>query len=271
MELRAGLLDERGYLKHLSEELTELEVRPARLSQSVEQSSIDAWLEKYPYYNSPARSISYYNKGELLGVLLDLQMRQATNDRVSLRDLFQWLNLNYAKKGKFFNDSDGIREGAEALSHADLRDFFQQYVSGVEEIPWDSFFRRVGLRVSVSQLSFADPGFVATRAFDQPLVVVEVESGSSADRAGLHVGDVIKEINGKRGTRDLQTMIAKLAAGSELHLVVERGPIERELHWTLGSRKQNILRLEDLPEITREQKSHREAWLFDRGTQQLPH
>jgi predicted metalloprotease with PDZ domain len=57
--LRAGLLDENDYLNHLSEELTELENRPARLSQSVEQSSLDAWLEKYAYYGLPDRSISY--------------------------------------------------------------------------------------------------------------------------------------------------------------------------------------------------------------------
>lgn len=271
IELRAGLLDERGYLKHLSEELTELEARPARLSQSAEQSSIDAWLEKYPYYNSPARSISYYNKGELLGVLLDLKMREATNDRVSLRDLFQWLNVNYAKKGKFFHDSEGIREAVETLCHADFGDFFQKYVSGVDEIPWDSFFHHVGLRVSQSELSFADPGFVATRAFDQPLVIAEVESGSNADHAGLRVGDVIKELNGQHGSRDLQTILAKLAPGTDLHLVVERGPIERELHWTLASRKQNVFRLEDLPEITPEQKSNREAWLFDRGARLSPH
>ena len=143
IELRAGLLDERQYLAHLAKEISELENRPAHLTQSVEQSSIQAWLEKYLEYNLPGRSISYYNKGELLGVLLDLSLRGASTDQSSLRELFRSMNDRYAKHAKFFADSEGVRQSAEMLSHTDLRDFFQRYVSGVDEIPWDRFFAPV--------------------------------------------------------------------------------------------------------------------------------
>src|SRR5207253_7752862 len=68
--LRAGLLDERGYLFRLGQQISELMQRPAHRTQSAEQSSLDAWLEKYAYYEQPERSISYYNKGELLGLIL---------------------------------------------------------------------------------------------------------------------------------------------------------------------------------------------------------
>src|SRR6185312_16760427 len=95
IRLRAGLIDAPHYLDRLSQAITELENRPAHLTQSVEQSSIDAWLEKYPYFGLPDRSISYYNKGDLLGVLLDLKMRDATHGRESLQTLFQWMNTHY--------------------------------------------------------------------------------------------------------------------------------------------------------------------------------
>ena len=78
---RAGLLDDARNLKGLADEIAELQRRPAHLTQSVEESSLDAWLEKYDYYRLPARSISYYNKGYLLGVLLDLQVREASPRR----------------------------------------------------------------------------------------------------------------------------------------------------------------------------------------------
>jgi len=78
--LRAGLLDENRYLKSIAAEIAELERRPAHRTQSVEESSLDAWLEKYDYYRLPTRSISYYNKGNLLGVLLDLQVREVRDD-----------------------------------------------------------------------------------------------------------------------------------------------------------------------------------------------
>jgi predicted metalloprotease with PDZ domain len=123
IRLRAGLLDEQGYLDRLSQAITELQNRPAHLTQSAEQSSQDAWLEKYPYFGLPERSISYYNKGELLGVLLDLKMRQATRGRESLQTLFRWMNEHYAKQGKFFDDSNGVREAAERLTNWDFLEF----------------------------------------------------------------------------------------------------------------------------------------------------
>src|SRR5205807_101644 len=82
-----------------------------------------------------------YNKGELLGVLLDLTVREQSHGQASLRDILQWMNRNYAQKGQFFDDSRGVRDAAEAVSHADLASFFQKYVAGTEEIPWNDFFR----------------------------------------------------------------------------------------------------------------------------------
>jgi predicted metalloprotease with PDZ domain len=262
IQLRAGLLDERGYLRHLSEQITELEDRPAHLAQSAEQSSTDAWLEKYSYYDLPARSISYYNKGELLGVLLDLKMREATDDRVSLQDLFRSMNEHYAKQGKFFPDSEGVRDAAEKLSHADFREFFEKYVSGVDEMPWDDFFSRVGLHVTKGDVTVGDPGFEAAQIFDQPLTVVQVEIGSDAGRAGLRNGDVIVEANGQAGARNLKRSIAELSPGVLLHLKIQRAGVEHELQWNLGSRKQRVFRIDDLPEVTQLQKSRRETWLF---------
>src|SRR5262249_6567288 len=148
---------------NLGEEITELQNRPAHLTQSAEQSSLDAWLEKYPYYGLPDRSISYYTKGNLLGVLLDLKMRQASDDRASLKMLFRSMNEHYAQTGKYFDDSAAVRAMAEELSGADLRGFFTDYVSGVREIPWNEFFAYVGLQVVRSELTIANRGFNAVQ------------------------------------------------------------------------------------------------------------
>ena len=263
IQLRAGLLDERHFLDQLGQQITELENRPAHLTQSSEQSSLDAWLEKYPRYNLPERSISYYNKGDLLGVLLDLAMRNASNDRASLRELFRAMNERYAKKGKFFADSEAVRETAESLSHADLAEFFQEYVTGVEEIPWDSFFAPVGLKVESLQATFADPGFEAVQSFDQPPIVVNLKSGSEAERAGLKTQDAILQINGRPASRNFERQMADLAPGTMLNLLVRRDNTEHKLQWKIGGRQQNIYQLTALPQITTEQKARRKAWLFD--------
>ena len=131
----------------LAGDIEELERRPAHLTQSAEESSLDAWLEKYPAYHAANRSISYYNKGDLLGVLLDLELREASHGAASLRDVFQWMNQNYARPGLFFPDSEGVRRASEAVGHTDLGRFFRNYVAGTAEIPWDDFFRTVGLHL----------------------------------------------------------------------------------------------------------------------------
>jgi predicted metalloprotease with PDZ domain len=265
--LRAGLLEEREYLENLGQAITALENQPAHLSQSVEQSSLDAWLEKYPYYNLPDRSISYYNKGELLGILLDLKIRAATNDQASLQDLFRYMNEHYAKQGRFFPDTAGVRESAEALVHTSLQDFFSHYVSGVREIPWDDFFAPVGLHLISFEKVFARGGFDAVRKFDQPIVVARVEPGSEAERAGLKADDVITEING-RPSRDIARDIQTLGPGAPLSLTISREGVPHALHWTLGARKQTFYRLEDLPNVSPEQRARRRTWLF--GTEAKP-
>jgi predicted metalloprotease with PDZ domain len=268
--LRGGLLDERRYLQHLGEAISELENRPAHLTQSVEQSSLGAWLEKYPDYNLPERSISYYNKGELLGVLLDLAMRDASHDQASLRELFRSMNFDYAKQGKFFADTHAVEREAETLSHADLRTFFQKYVSGTDEISWDTFFAWVGLHVVRTDVARAASGFDAARNFDQPLTVVRVRPGVEADHAGLKPGDIILQMNGQLPGPEFEAGIAALGPGATLQLLINRSGLRHSLQWKLESRTESIYRLEDVPSITPQQKAERAAWLFDQSKNSRP-
>ncbi len=262
IELRAGLLDEKGYLNVLGAEISELESRPAHLTQSAEDSSLDAWLEGNPYYRRPERSVSYYNKGALLGVALDLAVRQASHDRASLREVLEWMNLHYARQGRLFNDSEGVREAAEAVSHADLGWFFSKYVAGTEEIPWDDFFRAVGLHVATVTDNVPDAGFIASRNFDGPMTVEEVTLGSPAERAGLQAGDTILELQGKPGGQESRQALYSLHAGDTLTVKVRgRRGTERELKWQVGTREEISYELQDLDKVTPDQRALRAAWL----------
>ena len=262
IQLRAGLLDERQYLDRLSDEITELERRPAHLTQSAEDSSMDAWLEGFSYYRRPERSISYYNKGEVLGMLLDLAVRDSSAGRASLREVLQWMNANYAKKGLFFDDSHGVRQAAEAVSHADLASFFTNYVAGTEEIPWDDLLRSVGLRVEAETITVADPGFIASRNFGGPMSVVAVTPDSEAQRAGLQVGDTIVELLGKPAGQESRQELARLNPGDWLSVKVQsRRAGERQLKWKVGSRQEVDYEVKDLDQVTAEQRTRRAAWL----------
>ncbi|MGA2103367.1 MAG: PDZ domain-containing protein, partial [Candidatus Sulfotelmatobacter sp.] len=260
--LRAGLLDEQQYLARLGDEITELERRPAHLTQSAEQSSLDAWLEGFGYYRRPERSISYYDKGELLGIMLDLAMRDSSHGHASLRELLQWMNVNDARQGVFFDDSNGVRQAAEAVTHADLGWFFTKYVAGTEEIPWDDFLRSAGLRVEAMTNTVADPGFIGSRNFDGPMAVAAVTPGGEADRAGLQVGDTIVELDGKPAGQESRQQLSRISAGDTLSVKVRsRRGVERELKWKVGARQEISYEVKDLDRVTPEQRARRAAWL----------
>jgi predicted metalloprotease with PDZ domain len=259
--LRAGLMDEPHYRAELAREIAELQRRPAHLTQSAEESSLDSWLEGDAYYRRPQRSISYYNKGELLGVMLDLKLREVSQGRASLREVFEWMNQNYANKGRFFADSDGVEEAAEAVSHADLKDFFAKYVAGTEEIPWNDVFRGVGLRLVEGTTTVANAGFSASRNFDGPMKVEAVTAGSEAERAGLEVGDMILEIQGKPAGQDSREPLARLNPGDTIQLKVSSRHGEQTLSWHAGSREEITFQLQDVDHLTAEQRARRSAWL----------
>ena len=145
---RTGLWTKEQFYRQLSGQIDTLQARPARLWQSAEESSLDAWFEGFPDYGDPERSISYYNKGEILGVLLDLAIRDATDDRKSLDDVMRRMNEEYAKQGKFYDDSEGVRRVIEEVAGKSFQDFFAKYVSGTAEIPYKEFLSIAGLTLT---------------------------------------------------------------------------------------------------------------------------
>lgn len=147
---RTHLWTKKQLYADLASQIAQLQSRPAREWQSAEESSLDAWFEKYDDYNLPDRSISYYNKGQILGVMLDLAIRDATDNHKSLDDVMRRMNDEYAKRGLYYNDSDGIRRVVDEVSGKSFADFFRRYVSGTGEIPYNQYLSIAGLRIKLS-------------------------------------------------------------------------------------------------------------------------
>lgn len=166
---RTGLWTKAQFYADLAEQIGELQSRPAHAWQSVEESSLDAWLEKYDSYNQPDRSISYYNKGQIVGVLLDLAIRDATDGRRSLDDVLRRMNAEYAQQGRFYDESEGIRAVVEEVAGKSFEDFFLRYVSGTNEIPYNDFLSIAGLELH-------------TKDGEEPYSVVEVPNPTERQR-----------------------------------------------------------------------------------------
>lgn len=146
--VRTGLWSSRQFFDDLGDQMGELESRPAYRWQSAEQSSLDAWHERYPLYRRPEFSVSYYTKGQVLGVLLDVLIRDATNNRASLDDVLRHMNDEFARRGRFYDDSVHIRAAVEKVAGRDFGDFFARYVAGADALPFRTVLGLAGLTLT---------------------------------------------------------------------------------------------------------------------------
>jgi len=267
--LHAGLINRQRFYEHVAGEIEHLQQRPARSFQSAELSGLDAWLERYPDYGRPDRSVSYYNKGALLGFLLDLGIRHGTANRHSLDDLMRCLNEEFARRGRFFTQADLRRLVADLTPPAGwVEAFFRDYVSGTRELDYDTYLGYAGLELRTETEKQAALGFQAMRSNNGPITVASVEAGSSAERAGLRRGDILAAINGQRLTVLPQDLVG-LKPGHSIQLEVRRrsrarpGHSERTvtLKFDLGTETTSRYAIHEVPSPSDVQRHVRQGWL----------
>ena len=259
--LRSGLWSKEQFYADLAQQINELESRPANRWQSAEQSSADAWLEKYPYYNGPDFSVSYYTKGQVLGVLLDILIRDCTNGEHSLDDVLRRMNDDFAKRGKPYRDSLDVRLAAESVAGGAFQEFFSKYVAAAEPLPYLEVFPKAGLSLQKQEVTRPDLGFTIERDSASKAVVRSVVPGSNAERSGLRQGDEIETWNGEVVPRRADSWLHSRKPGDLLHLQVRRNDQFSDLSFELGGRTDNIYVIEDDSRATPKAQSIREGLL----------
>ena len=245
--VRSGIWNHQQFYQDLSAQITELETRPAERWQSAEQSSLDTWLEKYALYNQPQRSVSYYTKGQVLGVLLDILIRDRTDNQHSLDDVLRNMNQDFARSGKFYRDSLDVRLTAEKLAGGSLDDFFNNYVGGAQALPYAELLSRAGLAVQEKESSRATLGFSIEREPNAPWAVATVEPGSTAERGGLQVGDEILRWNSVEVPRRPERWASQQKPGEDLRLRVRRDGKEISIEVRLGESRETFYQVVETP------------------------
>jgi len=236
--VRSGLWSKDRFYADLGEQITELESRPANRWQSAEQSSLDAWLEKYQLYNQPDYSVSYYTKGQVLGDLLDILIRDRTNNAKSLDDVLHSMNNDFAKQGKFYRDSLDVRLEAEKVAGVSFEEFFQEYVSGAEPFPYQQVLGLAGLELRATEHRLATPGFAGERESSGVFIVKAVDADGLAAQAGLRVGDALLTWNGGEVPRRPSRWVMEQNPGDLLTLRVRREEKELSVQFRLGELKE---------------------------------
>ena len=238
--VRSGIWSKEQFYADLGAQITELENRPANRWQSAEQSSLDAWLEKYPLYNQPEYSVSYYTKGQVLGDLLDILIRDRTENEKSLDDVLRSMNSDFAKRGKTYGDSLDVRLTVEKIAGNSFEEFFAKYVAGIEPFPYQQVLALAGLELRIMEHQRPTLGFTAARDASGALVVQSVVADGPPEMADLRVGDTILVWNGGEAPRRTDRWLREQKPGDLLKLWVVREGKKMSLEFRLGEIKETF-------------------------------
>src|SRR5688500_1117722 len=265
---RAGLISDDDLIGAAARAIQGLQNTPGRLVQSLEESSFDAWVKFYrPDENTLNSQVSYYDKGAILGLLLDLEIRKRTNGTKSLDNVLRALYADFFKKNRNYTPAD-FQKAAETAAGGSLEDFFAKYVRGKDELNYNAALEAVGLRLDTGALG-AD-GKPVQRAYfgadlrqeQDRLLVTRVYAGSPAYDQGLNTGDQIVAIDNVRVTRDfLNARIAEKKPGDLINLTIFRFDELSTLLIKLGGRAEGTYRIVPLPSQTEGQKRMLRGWL----------
>ncbi|EXI89549.1 MAG: peptidase Do [Candidatus Accumulibacter regalis] len=256
--LRCGLIDQKEWLRLVARTIGKVRRDPGRKRQTLAESSFDAWTKYYrPDENTPNAVVSYYAKGALVALALDLTLRAGTNGRVSLDDVMRALWLRHGERaghdGVGVGDDD-IRLLAEELSGLELEPFFAAAIHGTAELALAPLLKPFGIRLRRQKTSMTPTLGAKTSTDGNEVRLATVYQDSPAQAAGLSAGDLLVAIDGLRVTPDsLEPLLCRRHAGETIRVhafrrdelmdfTVQLGSPASDKHKLVLKKKRNTLR-----------------------------
>jgi predicted metalloprotease with PDZ domain len=183
--VRGGIIDSTAFLALTTGKMVEVAAQP---SSALEDLSLSTWLRP-----TDGTHYLYYQKGSLAGFLLDIMIRDASDNARSLDDVMRSLYQSTWKAGRGFTSQDWWGAVARAAGGRSFEDFNAKYIDGREPYPWSTVLPLAGLRIQVD--SIREPWIgIGTSADSSGIYITQVEPGTAADSAGLQVGDYLVRI-----------------------------------------------------------------------------
>ena len=261
--LRAGIYDAKSFLNNLGKEITRFQTTPGRLVQPLSESSFDAWIKLYrPDANSGNSQISYYLKGEMVSLLLDLLIRERHGNSRSLDDVLRQMWLQFGKAEIGFTPEQ-LQEVIESVAGTDLNDFFGRYIDDTQELPFDRYLEPFGLQLVGETEEDAAPclGVRATTENGRESIKF-VEAGTPAQLAGIDAGDELLAIDGMRVTaQNLSDRLRDYEPGDSIQVTVFHQEELRTYAVTLAAPRPSRYQVTLLDRLSPTQKQNYEGWL----------
>ena len=232
-EVRGGIVDAKGFYAATSDKMSQVDALPPT---ALEDASLSTWV-----HPRDGTEYVYYPKGSLAGLLIDIMIRDASDNHASLDDVMKTLYNSAYKSGRGFTSDEWWSTVTKAARGKSFRDFYARYIDGREPFPYDRIFPLAGLRLARDTSRVPQLG-IASLQDSSGLHVTQVLPESSAATAGVQVGDQLISVGGLNAddpnwTENFRSRYARQQEGTALPVVIRRNGAEQtitaHLHFVL--------------------------------------
>lgn len=271
--LRAGVIGVDDYLGLLAKTISTVQRGSGRLRQSVAESSFDAWTKYYRQdENAPNAIVSYYAKGSLIALALDLKLRALSQGRCSLDELMRLLWKRYGQTGVGVGEDDVFVLVAELIeAHAPrsgrkLSRWLEQAVSGTEDLPLARLLKDFGVSLTFEAAGTGPALGVKLAGGNGDARLGQVFDDGPAQKAGLSAGDVLIALDGLKLTAgNLEGLLARRKPGEKVSMHAFRRDELMCFEVELAAAPADVARLALKPRPSREQQTLQTGWLGAHG------
>ncbi|MDR6941960.1 M61 family metallopeptidase [Mucilaginibacter pocheonensis] len=260
---RTKLYPPENYLDVLAGEFNILENLPGKNVQTVAESSFDAWIKAYrPNENSANTTISYYNKGAIIAMMLDLEIINSSKGIHSLDDVMKYMYTEYYKTQKRGYTDAEFKKGFEKFAGKKLDDFYKKYINGLTPIDYDKYLGYAGYKITDELATNNDAalGVTTVTAPNKKVIVTSVIRGTAAYIDGINVNDELIAVDNNAIT-DAATMLNDKKPGDKIEVSVMRDGLPLTLPVTLLKSTRVKYKIDSVDNPTPEQLLVRKKWL----------
>lgn len=261
--LNAGLIDPETFANNLVTAVANVENTPGAKVQTVAEASFDAWIKFYrPNENSSNTTISYYSKGEVIGLLMDLEIAKATKGAKSLDDVMKAMYLQGKTTKRGYTDAE-FKAMVEKISGISFTDFYAKYVNGTHPAEYQKYLGYAGIKVKNENEGTSIPYVgIASRNVDGGVFITAVSRNSAAWVDGLNVNDQVMSVDGvpvEAGVERMPVITGK-KVGDVVKFQVVRDGLPRTFSVTLKANPNIKLTAVIDDQATAQQLAVRKRW-----------